>query len=122
MTHMERPGDAAIDHSALWDRIEESEQKTANLLKWIASSLVGILTAWALYSANNANAEADKATIVATTLTELRESQKALTWQVSQISVFIKELEAAHRKDLEEHSHNLGAHHPPPQVKGGRYD
>lgn len=117
MTPVGRPPET-IDHKALWERIEESEAKTANLLKWVATSIIGIVTAWVLYSANAANAAAEKATNVATTLVELRESQKAITWQMTQLTLYLKEMDIVNAKELTEHEHNPNAHHSSMVFKG----
>ena len=102
-----------IDHTAIYERVERSEERTATTLKWVGGIIAMVLVAYGGYGANAAGKDAERIAAILVGLAELKATQTALVTQIQTIHDSSREATQTIKEELEEHEHNANAHHSP---------
>jgi len=106
-----RPAPGCIDHEALYTRIDETEQRFVSLLKWAATTLLGIALVFAGYVGKTNDRIQERQIETSSAFAEIRETNKHVSDQLNNLYSIVQQRTTEVEGELKEHERSPDAHY-----------
>lgn len=107
----DRPAPGCIDQEALYTRIDDTEQRLIGLLKWAATSVLGIVLVFAGYMGKLQDRMQEREVSAASAFAELREVNKSVENTLSALYSLVNERTSDVEQELQQHERAPDAHY-----------
>lgn len=106
-----RPAPGCIDHEALYTRIDETEQRLIGLLKWAATTVLGIVLVFSGYVGKTNDRIQERQIETSSAFAEIRETNKHVSDQLSSLYSLVYQRTSEVEKELDQHEREPDAHY-----------
>lgn len=117
-----RPAPGCIDHEALYTRIDDIEQRLIGLLKWAATSVLGIVLVFSGYVGKTNDRIQERQIETSSAFAEIRETNKHVSDQLSNLYLLVHQRTSDVEKELDQHERSPDAHYIPKQRKAESFN
>lgn len=107
----DRPDPGCIDHEALYTRIDDTEQRIIALMKWGATTVLGIVLMWAGHNSKFQERIQERDMRTAAALAEIHETNKNVNQSLRSLYTLVEERTSDVEAELNEHERTPDAHY-----------